>query len=178
MDERALLLLGLLKAQSQHGYQINEFIERNLCNVTDMKKATAYATLDRLSHAGYVEVQTEQVGNRPPRRVYAITPAGEQQFAALLRDNLAGSDRLILPGTIGLLFLDHLPREEAVEYLQRRMAELTAQIAVYEQAPPHKQQVGVHLAISRQLALLRADREWLTGAIARFAEETPRVGAR
>ena len=30
MDERALLLLGILRGQSQHGYQINEFIERNL----------------------------------------------------------------------------------------------------------------------------------------------------
>jgi DNA-binding PadR family transcriptional regulator len=173
LDERALLLLGLLKVQSQHGYQINEFIERNLCNVTDMKKATAYATLDRLSQAGYVEVQVEQVGNRPPRRVYAITPAGEQRFEELLRANLAGADRLILPGTIGLLFLDHLPRAEATRYLRRRLGDLQSQIAIYERTPPHKHQIGVDLAISRQLALLRADRDWLVAAIGRFGQAEP-----
>ncbi|HYB01600.1 MAG TPA: hypothetical protein VED37_15385 [Ktedonobacteraceae bacterium] len=43
MDERMLLLLGLLKAQSQHGYQINEFIEHNLKRMIDMKRSTAYS---------------------------------------------------------------------------------------------------------------------------------------
>ena len=168
MDERALLLLGILKVQRQHGYQINEFIERNLCDVTDMKKATAYATLDRLCQSGYVQMQVEQVGNRPPRRVYAITPAGEAHFLELLQANLAEAGRLILPGAIGLMFLDHLPRPAAIGYLQRRLADLSAQIAVYEQAPPHRAQLGVDLAISRQLVLLRADREWLEGVIAKL----------
>ena len=34
MDERHLLLLGLLLNQSQHGYSINEFIEKNLGHVS------------------------------------------------------------------------------------------------------------------------------------------------
>ncbi|GAF07814.1 PadR family transcriptional regulator [Paenibacillus pini] len=60
MDERELLVLGLLMAQSQHGYQINDFIERNLGQVSDMKKATAYSILKRLDKAGYVDVSVEQ----------------------------------------------------------------------------------------------------------------------
>ena len=171
MDERSLLLLGILKMQSQHGYQINEFIERNLCDVTDMKKATAYATLDRLCQAGDVQMQVEQVGNRPPRRVYAITPQGEEHFQELLHASLAEAGRLILPGAIGLMFLHHLPHAEAVGYLQQRFAHLSTQIAVYEQAPPHRAQRGVDLAITRQLVLLRADREWLAGVIAQLQEE-------
>ncbi|UZM97849.1 hypothetical protein OL548_23235 [Lysinibacillus sp. MHQ-1] len=46
MEHRSLILLGLLMGQSQHGYQINEFIERNLSTVTDMKKA------NRLCYSG------------------------------------------------------------------------------------------------------------------------------
>jgi DNA-binding PadR family transcriptional regulator len=169
MDERALLLLGILMVQSQHGYQINEFIERNLCNVTDMKKPTAYATLDRLSRAGYIETETEQIGNRPPRRVYTITPAGKEHFHELLRQNLAEADSLILPGAIGLIFIDHLAPPERLDYLRKRLADLDRQIAIYAQAPAHKGQVGVELAIGRQLALLRADHDWLTGTIAEMA---------
>ncbi|HET8628279.1 MAG TPA: PadR family transcriptional regulator, partial [Thermomicrobiales bacterium] len=75
-DERALLLLGVLMTQSQHGYQINDFIERTLCNVTAMKKPTAYLILDRLAAAGHVSVRSEQQGNRPPRKVYTVTDSG------------------------------------------------------------------------------------------------------
>lgn len=166
MGERELLLLGILKMQRQHGYQINEFIERNLCNVTDMKKATAYATLDRLAKAGLVEMQTEQVGNRPPRRVYAITPVGDARFLELLRENLAAADRLILPGTIGLMFLDHLDREEQLATLRRRLADVAAQLATLGRAPVHRYQRGVTLAVARQTALMEADRAWLAGVIA------------
>ncbi|KHF35170.1 Transcriptional regulator PadR-like family protein [Paenibacillus sp. P1XP2] len=60
MDERELLVLGLLMTQSQHGYQINDFIERNLGQVSDMKKATAYAILKRLDKQGCVNVTVEQ----------------------------------------------------------------------------------------------------------------------
>jgi DNA-binding PadR family transcriptional regulator len=73
MDENELLILGLLCEQSQHGYQINEFIEQNLSRLTTMKRPTAYATLDRLHRQGFVSVRTEQPSKRAPRKVYAIS---------------------------------------------------------------------------------------------------------
>lgn len=168
MDERALLLLGMLKAQSQHTYQINEFIERNLARVTDMKKPTAYAILDRLCQAGCVSVRTEQERNRPPRKVYAITPEGERTFAELLRRTLAEPDRHATAGDVSLMFVDELPRAEALALLQRRLACLSEQIAVYAAAPQHEHGLGVDLALARQLTLLRADEAWLAETIARL----------
>ena len=165
MDERALLLLGILKAQSQHGYQINEFIERNLSRVTDMKKATAYAVLDRLSRGGYVSVQAEQAGNRPPRKVYTITESGEALFLKLLRENLSSAEAPTFAGDVGLMFLDELPRGDALECLRQRLEHLGQQIAIYQQAPPHGHGFGVDLALDRVLHLLRADRAWLAQAI-------------
>ena len=109
MDNRALNLLGLLMAQSQHGYQINEFIEQNLSMITNMKKPTAYATLDKLSKQGYIEVKTEQEGNRPPRKVYSINESGQQYFFDLLNKNLSSADLVNYQGDIGLMFIDHLP---------------------------------------------------------------------
>lgn len=171
LDGRALLLLGILKAQSQHGYQINEFIEQNLSRVTDMKKATAYAILDRLSHGGYVVVQTEQAGNRPPRKVYSITELGERLFVELLRENLGGFDAPTFAGDIGLMFLDELPRDDALECLRQRLDKLARQIAALEQAPAHGHGLGVDLALDHLLHALRADRDWLSRAVARLAAE-------
>ncbi len=168
MDERALLLLGILKAQSQHGYQINEFIERNLSRVTDMKKATAYAVLDRLSRGGYVEVQTEQAGNRPPRKVYSITPSGEQLFLDLLRENLSDYQLPAFAGDTGLMFLDDLPRDDVLVCLRQRLDKIVGQVALYEQAPPHGYGLGVDLALDHVRQLLRADRAWLAATIERL----------
>src|SRR5438270_5574314 len=103
MDENELLLLGLLMTQSQHGYQINEFIEKNLTHVTNMKKSNAYATLERLGKEGFIAVHKEQEGNRPQRKVYSITANGRQHFIELLRQNLSNVDSLAPTGNVGLM---------------------------------------------------------------------------
>lgn len=178
MDERALLLLGILRGQSQHGYQINEFIERNLSRVTDMKKPTAYAILDRLCRDGYVEMRTEQEGNRPPRKVYSITAKGEQAFEDLLRQTLAHADRFAAPGDIGLMFVTDLPRAEAISLLEKRLSDLSEQQASYNRAPRHDYDLGARLAIERIMAHMETERIWLTDAIAmlRDAPENDKSG--
>ena len=175
MDERALLLLGLLMAQSQHGYQINEFIERNLSRVTDMKKSTAYATLDRLCEAGFVDVHSEQEGNRPPRKVYAITTTGQVRFLELLRLNLSQTDRMNFASDIGMMFLDHLPHQESLELLRERLGLLKAQVDVLQMAPQHGFGFGVDFAVEHHLVHLKADYEWLSSVIHRLDQEVQRA---
>jgi DNA-binding PadR family transcriptional regulator len=158
----------MLSFQSQHGYLLNEFIERNLSRVTDMKKPTAYALLERLSQAGYVEVRSEQEGKRPPRKVYSITPSGEHMFIDLLRENLARAEHMTFAGDVGLMFLDHLPREESLDLLRQRLKQLNEQISAHEQAPKHEHGLGVDLALEHLLVLLRAEQTWLTFTIQRL----------
>lgn len=165
VDERELLILGLLKSQSQHGYQINEFIEKNLGRVTDMKKATAYALLKRLNKEGCVNVSHEQEGNRPPRQVYAITPVGEAKFDELLRHTLANHDNVTSGSDIGLMFLDHLPKEEVAACLRQRLAKLKELLGWFEASPKHGHGIGVDLSTRHRIALLRCDCDWLEQAI-------------
>jgi DNA-binding PadR family transcriptional regulator len=171
-DERALLLLGVLMTQSQHGYQINDFIETSLCRVADMKKATAYAQLDRLHAGGMVDISVEQVGNRPPRKVYSITEAGRELFHTLLAANLAAVETPTYAGDIGLMFINHLPRREAVAALKRRLALLDDLIANQPLPPPHSGKLNLDLAVEHVLALRTADRDWLEATIDRLEAET------
>jgi DNA-binding PadR family transcriptional regulator len=168
MDERAVLLLGMLRLQSQHGYQLNEFIEQNLSRVTDMKKPTAYKLLDRLEQEGAIISHLEQEGNRPPRKVYAITEEGERLFFTLLRENLASFVPQVITGEAGFMFLDVLPRSEVVELLHRRLAALEAYLVQLDQVPPHTQGIGVDLAIERQHILMQADAHWLADVLQRL----------
>ncbi|MGH2487700.1 MAG: helix-turn-helix transcriptional regulator [Ktedonobacterales bacterium] len=168
-DARALLLLGALTVRSQHGYQINDFIER--CRVTDLKKPTAYALLDRLVAAGHISVRTEQEGNRPVRKVYTLTATGHALFADLLRENLATPDTGTGSGDIGLMFLDYLPRAEAAHYLRQRLDQLDYALADTTVVPPHGGHLTVNVALEHQTALRRADRNWLAALVERFEAE-------
>lgn len=161
MDERHLLLLGLLMAQSQHGYSINEFIENNLGRVSGMKRATAYALLERLEKQGLVDMTTETVGNYPPRKVYSITPAGRHAFLELLQKLLVKTDQRTEAAEIALLFIDYLEGDQKVSLLQRRAAKLQAQMLELRATPRHKDAPGVDYAIERKYVLLEAEHAWI-----------------
>ncbi len=170
-DQRALLLLGVLKTESSHGYVVHDFIDKNLGQVANLKKPTAYATLDKLLELDLVEARTEQVGNRPPRKVYNITSAGLAHFDALLRQSIASNDDLRGPHDVAVMFLDELPPAVAREGLRTRLAARRAEVALYEQQGPRHLGVGVSLAVEHVLMLARADVAWLEHALVALGED-------
>lgn len=175
-DPNTLLLLGLLKGERQHGYQLHDFIEKNLGHFTDLKKATAYAALDRLEKSGLIESHSEQAGNRPTRKVYGLTEKGEQHFLDLLRVHLSQPDPMPEYGNLGMLFMNQLPHAEVLTLLQDRAKLLEKQIEGLHKVPVHEGSIGrgllgVDLTVSRQLNLLKADLAWLQDTLLRLSVE-------
>lgn len=160
MDQHTLLLLGLLRTQAQHGYQLLDFIDRNLSRMTRLKKPTAYAMLDRLYKDGLVDVRIEQEGNRPPRKVFELTRQGETRFAELLRETLSSLPASALSGDVALMFLDQLPATERLKCLKQRLDELETQIRELETIPDHMHSSGVNFALEQQRVMLHANRDW------------------
>ncbi len=136
--ERELLLLGLLRQQDMHGYQLYEFIEQSLSACTDIKKSTAYYLLNKMAADGWITEEQVQEGNRPPRRVYSLTPTGEAEYQRLLRANLAEFYPIYFPGDIGLAFIDDLPDEEALALLKQRREKFAQNLC---------SRFGLHLSI-------------------------------
>jgi len=170
-DDRALLLLGVLMTQSRHGYQINEFIERQLCDVVTMKKPTAYALLDRLAGDGYISVHIEQEGNRPPRKVYTITDAGRALFDDLLQANLSSLETPVFNDDIGLMFLNHLPHERIIDLLRQRLRKLERVLENAVEVPPHGGMLTLDIALDHVATLRRADRDWVAATLTRLEAE-------
>jgi len=167
--DRKLLLLGLLRRQEMHGYQLNEFIDQNLALCTDLKKPTAYYLLDKMAADGWLITETEQEGNRPPRRIYRLTPAGEEAFQRLLRENLAQYAPVNFPGDVGLAFLEWLNADEARALLIQQKQELEARLQEIQNVPVH--QGSLQLVFSHQLRHLQAELDWLTDVIAGLEQE-------
>lgn len=174
--EREMLLLGLLRSGERHGYQINDFIERTLSFCADVKKATAYFLLDKMEGRGWVTASEHREGNRPPRKVYAITPEGEAAFQRLLRENLATFASARSASDLGLAFLATLPPAEAVSLLRTRREALVRELADIEAAPRHHG--GIQLLIDHQIHYLDSERGWLDETITSLEREAgaPKIG--
>lgn len=164
--DRELLLLGLLRQQEMHGYQLHEFIERDLPFCTDLKKPTAYLLLDKMATAGWIAQRESQAGNRPPRRVFHITQQGEAEFQRLLRENLARYEPARFAGDIGLAFVEALPRDEALALLAERRGALQAELSAARAAPSHRG--GSQLVVEHRVRHLQAELEWLDAVMARL----------
>ncbi|RME63941.1 MAG: PadR family transcriptional regulator, partial [Caldilineae bacterium] len=120
------MLLGLLRVQAMHGYQLNQFLEEHMDFMPSIKPSTVYYGLERLAEEGLVITREEQAGNRPTRQIYEITPAGEAEFQRLLRENLRRYDPGESADDIGIAFLSALPAGEVYPWLAEKRAAIQA----------------------------------------------------
>ena len=119
--EKELLLLGILLSHAVHGYGLNEMLKHNLGTPIAMKKSNAYRLLNAMEKDGLITHTEEQAGNRPLRRVYSITEAGEKEFKRLLQANIATYAEPEFPSMVGIDFISLLPKEEAIQLLEKRL---------------------------------------------------------
>ncbi len=164
--ERELLLLGLLRHQDMHGYQLHEFIANNMASCTDLTKPTAYHLLDRMEQQGWLTSSEEADGKRPARKIYRITTDGEAAFQRLLRENLSTYSSATFSGSIGVAFLDSLSSAEAVSLLSQRRVALARSLDEMRSAPPHSGSLG--LVIEHQVHHLQSELTWLDSVVARL----------
>lgn len=161
--EYKLLLLGLLRHQEMYGYKLYEFLDNNLGMCVQLKKPTAYKLLNQMAEDGWVTFREEQEGNRPTRRVYAITPRGELAFQELLQQGLSSYQAIEFLSDISLMFLDVLPAAEAIPLLEQRRTVVNALLQEVESYPPHPG--SVQLMIDHQRRHYAAEVAWLDDVI-------------
>ena len=161
--EKKLLLLGILRGHDMHGYQMNEILVQDAAIGMTLKKANAYKLLNKMAEDGWVSYREEREGNRPPRRVYAIAPAGEAAFQHLLRESLRAYASPQMPSIIAYNYLGELPVEEAVMLLQKRRELINERFQQLDGAP--QEMVGTHLGMAYLHRFYVAELKWLDKVI-------------
>ncbi len=164
--DRELLLLGLLRQEDMHGYQLHEFINRNMSSCVDLKKPTAYYLLEKMVESGWINEIQEQEGNRPPRTVFQLTNEGETTFHRLLRENIATYHSTKFADDIGLAFLDTLEPEEAKALLNTRRESLVRELTQAQLIPQHSG--SSQLVIEHLVHHLQSELEWLDKVISKI----------
>ena len=79
-------LLGMVRQQPRHGYEIFQLITQpnGLGLIWRVKQSHLYALLAKLEGIGYLDATLEPQGTKPPRRILHLTPTGEGTFATWL----------------------------------------------------------------------------------------------
>ena len=119
--KKTLFLLGLIRNAEIHGYQIMELIGSHFGLIVNITKPTAYRLLNKMTDDGWVEYRNEQMGSRPSRKVYSITPEGERAFQQILKQQLADFDPVQYSDAVSLAFLNVLPKSELLPLLEQRI---------------------------------------------------------
>ncbi len=130
MTKNDLVVLGLLKEQPMHGYQIKHQIEeRNLDNWANVSLPSIYNTLIRLEKRGLIAARREKVGKRPHRTVYRITPRGSRELALLVEKALVMDKVVEREFTVGVAFMYGLDKGKVKDCLQMKLKLLQNRLA-------------------------------------------------
>ncbi len=172
------VVLAMLAKEPAHGYQLRARLREALGPVGDaMNDGQIYVTLARLEKAGLVTVeQTAGLPDRPDRKVYALTAAGQQRVAEWIEEvswpkpDLAEFHlKLIAAATAGLA--------DPIEIVHRQRSELLQQMREVQHAAleePDHSHAG--LLLTGVVLRMQADLRWLEACERNWTSDTSRKG--
>lgn len=158
-----LTILSLVIEHPQHGYDLEQVIERrNIRQWTDIGFSSIYYLLAKLEKRGLIHAPEQPAGTKS-RRIFHATPEGR---AAAGRTALA----LIMelkpvqhPIVAGLANLPLLSEEEYAAAIRSRLTQIDERLAAIRSARQAQEPLPVPACevFSYSLSLLEAERSWL-----------------
>jgi DNA-binding PadR family transcriptional regulator len=161
-----MMILGLVGwLQPVHGYDVRrELLSWDVESSANIQPGSIYHALRKLSEEGLLaEVATEQVGARPARTTYRITPKGQSEFEELLRKYWWNAGPSVDPFSAAWAFVPALPRAEAIAALRNRARMLDSRAEMHRAALNDKTgwtaDKPPHVAWQFELAVVKLEAE-------------------
>lgn len=174
-SSRELYVLGMLSRGKTHGHAVMKAIRLSRADQwVALSDKHVYYVLRNLARAGLVLESEERHGARPPRKVYALTRAGRDRLASLLRAEAL--QRAFAPSpfdaVVGILaYSDALDRDAALATLEARRRALAERLAEHPEAAAAalERRFGflARSLYDKARVLLEAELAWLERVIAR-----------
>ena len=162
-------ILGILNVMPMTGYDLkHQAFDASVRHFWPADQSQIYRTLSKLADDDLVSVTVEAQDERPDRKVYAITPAGQAALTAWLKADQA-VPTLRDPLLVQLFFGQELPRADLLRVVAQQLAAHQAQLAVFDQIPippaasrPDDRWLALqHLTLDFGVALEQAYVSWL-----------------
>jgi DNA-binding PadR family transcriptional regulator len=127
MSSTRLLVLGAVRIfQPVHGYDVRrELLSWKVDQWANVAPGSIYNALKSLTKDKFLKVAgTGQIGGRPERTEYSLTPDGEREYQALLRSTWWRLTPLCDELMPALCFMPSLSREEVIAALRHRIGQV------------------------------------------------------
>ncbi len=121
--EHAILGLLYFEEAGGHGYDLARHFadDRPLGDVLKLEPGMLYHHLKKLARTGWVTVDIEPQGTRPPRQIYTLTDAGKDQLLRWLREPVQHTREIRLEFLIKLYFARLLDPALAAELIRGQL---------------------------------------------------------
>lgn len=128
----AHVILALLQQQERTGYDLKtDCFDQCIAHLWPADQAQIYRTLDKLEVQGWITCTVEIQQDRPNRKVYRVTAAGETELVEWLQthQSLPISRE---PFLVQLFFAAQLPNQAIVDLLQQQLVARREKLAECE----------------------------------------------
>jgi len=168
------LVLGLLAQQPMSGYDIKNLLSNLSWLVSSPSFGSLYPTLHALQRDGLVTMTVVLRENKPPRKVYRITTAGNEALRAWI-DQPVAAETSIRTFLMYLITAGACTPTALLTHLQQRRSQVAMRHSALERAASAQDATtgtGQHLIIDYALALAAAELAWLDQALQRLSMTT------
>ena len=170
------VLLGFLQYKPQTGYELKQEMDRSTAYFWHAKQSQIYTTLKKLEEEGVVTSHIEAQAERPDRRVYAITAAGETDLEEWLERPLTDIEPRKETLLVKLFFSACLDKTTLLTHLRLQRDLHQQQYLLYrDEIAPHLQAQFDDPDIGRDARLWDATRrmgELFEETMVRWLDET------
>ena len=164
MIDQELILLGLLRQGSKHGYEIKVQAREILSLFAGVQLKSIYYPLKILEKKCLLTKCVVKKGKRPPRLVYCLTPKGRKRFEKLLNKNLLDFKRPQFTLDLSLYFLGFIKPALARRRLKKRLeilGKIYSGIKQMFNSKELKNSLPLLRIMEHNLCLLRAESKFL-----------------
>lgn len=158
-----LVVLGLIIERPQHGYDIEQVIERRgIRQWTEIGFSSIYYLLAKLARRGLIH-STDTGTTSKSRRVFHATDLGRQVATRSALAYIQQPRPVAHPLLAGVSNLRLLPKRQYTRALRDRLTQVEERIAAVKQAEAAQAPLPLPAreVFSYSLSLLEAEREWL-----------------
>jgi PadR family transcriptional regulator AphA len=154
------LILGLLMERPMSGYDIKKEVKRTLGAITSASYGTLYPTLHKLLAEGCVEMQEIPQRSRPSKKLYSLTPQGQDELTTWLRQPAIG-DQIRREFLLKLYLAKTLGEQELRTIVTNRRLETELLLHSLQQDMQNAKNPQQQWVVDYALAMCEAEMNWL-----------------
>ncbi|WP_460773113.1 PadR family transcriptional regulator [Microbacterium sp. GXF7504] len=162
-------LLAILRVGPQSGYELQKQFSLSVGHVWHAPDSQIYPELRKMASEGLVEAEEQARGERGLRRLYHVTPAGEQAFVDWMNGPL-DYQRFRDPAHLRAAYLESAEPDAARAFLRAHMVHWQGELAQFQGQLDDIAQ-GTSPMLNRRLEVTPDEEHERTVAYKRFTYE-------